>query len=104
MWVCIGLLTFHFAINSFNKLSGAAEPNFIRWGYDVNFMYIIGFLEGLGAVGLWIPKLRKWAAVGLVGLMIGAVYTHLTHHEAPHIALNLTASLLALGIMRFSGR
>ncbi len=101
LWVCIVPLTLLFAAASFGKLSGAAEPNFIRWGYNVTFMYLIGTLEGLAAIGLWISSLRKWAAMGLIGLMIGAAYTHLTHDEPPFVLLNITASLLALGVIRF---
>ncbi len=102
MWVCIVPLTLLFATAAFGKLSGAAEPNFIRWGYNITFMYTIGSLEGLGAIGLLIPKLRKWAAFGLIGLMIGAAYTHLTHDEGKYVILNFTVSLLALGVIRFS--
>ena len=104
MWVCIVPLALLFAFTSFGKLSGdpETEANFIRWGYTPVFKIVIGCLEGLGAIGLLIPRLRKWAALGLIGIMIGAAYTHLTHDEAKFVVLNTVVTLLALGVIRFS--
>ena len=41
------------------------------------FMKLVGALELAGGVGLLLPRTRKLAALGLVGLMIGAVGTHI---------------------------
>ncbi len=104
MWVCIAPLALLFAFTSFGKLSGDPETdaNFIRWGYNPTFKLVIGCLEGLGAIGLLIPRLRKWAAMGLIGIMIGAAYTHFMHDEARFIILNAAVTLLALGVIRLS--
>ena len=102
MWICIVLVASQFAAASAGKLFGAAEGNFIRWGYNKTFMYIIGVLEFLGATGLLIPKFRKWAALGLIGIMIGAAYTHLTHGEEIRVLHNLIICLLATGVILFS--
>ena len=89
MWVCVALLGIEFALSAVGKLTGMVAENFTRWGYSITFMYIIGVLEALGAVGLFIPSLRKWAAFGLIGIMIGAAYTHLTHDEVSMIWANV---------------
>ena len=69
------------------KLSGnEGQMEFFRkWGYPIFSMYVIGGLEVLGVIGLFIRKLRKWAALGLAGLMIGAVGSHLLF-DAPMTA------------------
>jgi putative oxidoreductase len=104
LWVCIVPLVALFAMTSFGKLSGATEAktNFIRWGYNYTFMYFIGGLEGLAAIGLLISSLRKWAAIGLILIMTGAAYTHLTHAEPSNVIMNLSVSLVAIGVIRFS--
>ncbi len=43
-------------------------PNYLP--YPLLLVYISGFFEVAGAVGLVIPKLRRWAAIGLVALYI----------------------------------
>lgn len=47
-----------------------------KWGYPAAFMMFIGVAEIAGSIGLFIPKLRKLAALGLIIIMIGAVVTH----------------------------
>ena len=104
LWVCIIPLVLLFAFTSFGKLSGDPETdaNFIRWGFTPTFKLVIGCLEGLGAIGLLIPRLRRLAAVGLFGIMIGAAHTHLTHDEAKFVIVNIIVSLFAFGVYRFS--
>jgi len=60
------------------KLTGneqAAEV-FIKSGFPSWFMPLAGVLEIAGAIGLFIPAVRRWAAMCLIGLMCGALYTH----------------------------
>ena len=57
--------------------------NFTRYGHTDAFRLFIGAAEVSGAIGLWIPRLAFWAALGLIIIMLGAVYTHVTHAENP---------------------
>ena len=41
------------------------------------FRYLVGILELAGAIGLLIPRLAAPAALGLLGVMIGAFFTQL---------------------------
>lgn len=102
MWVCVALLALQFVAASAGKLTGAAEKRFVDWGYNATFSYIIGALELLGAIGLFFPKFRMWAAYGLIGIMIGAAYTHLTHDESSRLVHNSIVSLIAVGVIYFS--
>jgi uncharacterized membrane protein YphA (DoxX/SURF4 family) len=69
----------------------------------------IGVLEVLGAIGLVLPRLlgiapvlTPLAALGFVGLMIGAIITHLRRGERQLIIFNIALMLLALFV--FWGR
>jgi uncharacterized membrane protein YphA (DoxX/SURF4 family) len=42
----------------------------------LEIMYLIGALEVLGAIALWVPWLTVWAFSGLACLMLGAIKSH----------------------------
>ena len=79
-WVLALLLAGFFVFAAIPKVTSDPETltNFKRWGHGANFMMVIGVLEILGAIGLLIPRIWYLAALGLMGLMGGAAYTHLT--------------------------
>ncbi|GAA4603915.1 hypothetical protein GCM10023195_13120 [Actinoallomurus liliacearum] len=52
-----------------------AVETFAKIGWGQWFRYVTGVVEAAGAIGLLIPRLAAWAALGLIGLMIGAVIT-----------------------------
>ena len=54
---------------------------FTRWGYSIAFMYLVGALEFLGAIGLLIPRISALTSLCLTLLMFGAIGTHLVHME-----------------------
>ncbi len=49
----------------------------------------------------WLFKLAFWAAVGLMVIMVGAIYTHVSQAEAPWGA---TIALLLLGFVAWQRR
>jgi putative oxidoreductase len=80
LWVLQVLLAAFFAFAGINKLLGLQQEmvdNFAKIGLGVWFRYLVGTLELAGAIGLLIPRLSGLAALGLAGVMIGAVLTHL---------------------------
>ena len=85
VYVVSGLLTALYLFASSGKLSGnpQAVEGFIKYGYSDAFRLFIGSAELSGAIGLWLPRLQFWAACGLILIMLGAVYTHLSHGENP---------------------
>jgi len=54
----------------------AIKAQFTEFGLSVKIMTLVGILEILGAIGLQIPFLKKYAAIGLALLMIGAIVNH----------------------------
>jgi len=91
-----GLLTAAFLMAGASKIAGTEEMvmNFQRWGFPLFFLYVVGFSEIGLAIGLWIPGISGFSALGLIGLMAGGVGTHLIAGE-----LNAVGPSIALGCL-----
>ncbi len=79
------LLAAAYGMAGLGKLTGAATEMFAGWGYPAWFATLIGILELAGALGLLIPKTTRYAILGLTGIMLGAVYTHLANDEGMQV-------------------
>ena len=96
-WIMQTILLIVFLGEGSTKLLGLQFQieAFMRWGYPTWLRFVIGTLEIAGAIGL-LTKLRTWTTLGLFGIMLGAIYTHLTHHEAPVIAFPIFMIILLI--------
>ncbi|MFO7564265.1 MAG: DoxX family protein [Enhygromyxa sp.] len=81
LWAVSGLLALLFLVSGAAKFVGMMDESFRAWGYTLEFAAIIGILEILGAVGLLVKRAAGWAALGLMAIMLGAIWTHATHGE-----------------------
>lgn len=74
-YVLLVVVSVMFVWSGYMKVS--ANPVSVQGFTDAHmaiwFMYFIGAAEILGGIGLWLPKLQKWAVYGLEIIMIGAV-------------------------------
>ena len=79
-WVLQVLLGLAFIASGFNKLRdlSATITMFTGIGLPTVLAYVIGGAELLGGIGLLIPRFTRLAAMGLVIVMIGAVFMHAT--------------------------
>ena len=68
--------------------------NFQRWGYPGWFLYAIGAVEVMGALGLVFERVRFQAAMVLSMLLVGAIVTHLRACE--YVAAMMPAMFMAL--------
>jgi putative oxidoreductase len=77
------------------KLFGGPEGHetFALLGLPDWFGYFVGVCEIAGAIGIFINPLSSLAALGIVGIMIGAIYFHVMHTP---IAQAIPASLVLL--------
>ena len=86
------------------KLRGTSSQvdNFAHWGYAAWFLYVVGAIEVVGAIGLLVPRLAGFAILLLGGTMLGASLTHLVHHEmkAVPVPLVVLGLLLVVGFAR----
>ncbi len=85
-WVLAILIALPFFAGSYLKLTSSEMEvqGFQLFGYPLWFMYFIGVCELLGALGILFGKLvhkalPRLAALGLMGIMIGALYTHIMY-------------------------
>lgn len=97
-WVLVVLLALGFLLAAVGKLTGAQTEMFQGWGYAPWFATVIGILELAGAIGLLIPKLTRLAIYGLLGVMLGACYTHVANAEAAQLIRPLLFMVL-LGVV-----
>lgn len=74
------------------------HQSFSMMGLPGWFGYFIGSCELAGAVGLLLPQTRKLAASGLVIIMLGAVYFHVTYAVPSPVPAMVLLVLLALTI------
>ena len=117
LWVAQTLLAIAFLGTGFTKLKddrltyARTRPPMTSYAEDLSdrSYKTIGVLEVLGGIGLVLPRLfdiapvlTPLAALGFVGLMIGAIVTHLRRGERQLIIFNVVLMLLALFV--FWGR
>jgi putative oxidoreductase len=83
----LGAVSFGFA--GYQKLTGAPDmvALFATIGVGQWFRLLTGTLEILGALALLVPRLRALGAIGLVGVMIGALITNFALGISPLPAL-----------------
>jgi uncharacterized membrane protein YphA (DoxX/SURF4 family) len=79
-WVLQVLLGLVFILSGVNKLTNLSVSTtiFESMGLPSLLAYVVGGAELLGGVGLLIPRLARWAALGLLPIMVGAVFLHAT--------------------------
>lgn len=80
-WILQVLLGLVFILSGFNKLTNLSISTtiFESLGLPSVLAYVIGGAELLGGVGLLVSRrLARWAALGLLPIMIGAVFLHAT--------------------------
>ncbi len=78
LWVLQVLVGVFFIVASgAPKLFGEATAvsMFTQIGLGQWFRYLVGVLEVAGGIGLLVPRLAGLAALGLLGVMVGAVIT-----------------------------
>ena len=72
------LLAIAFLITGGMKLAGVAKvvADFETYSFPAGSHYVVGLIEVIGAVGLFVRPFAKYAAFLLVVISIGAVSTH----------------------------
>lgn len=73
--------------SSMLKLVGTPgmEESFLVWGYSKTFMIIVGIVELVLSILIYVKQTRKIGLAGLFILMIGALFTHISHDEYQEI-------------------
>ena len=98
MWVISGLLAALFLFAGLPKLLMPGKM-LAEWVYAPWFLTFIGVCETLGAIGLLIRRLATLAAAGLSVIMIGAVYTLVTHHLTKELPVPIVVFILLMVVI-----
>ena len=96
-WIVSGLLSVAFLLAGASKVfidPAAAAEQFQRFGLPGGMAMFIGACEMAGAIGLVIPKLAGLAASGLVIIMLGAIYSHVSYDPLVNATAPLVIGLL----------
>ena len=102
-WTLQVLLAAFFLMAGGSKLAGSqqAVQGFQEWGFSKGFLFFIGAAEALGGLALLIPCLSAVSAMGLMVIMVGAAYTHLTNADGLGATLPSIVLFLLLGIVAY---
>ncbi|MCI2256471.1 DoxX family protein [Domibacillus sp. PGB-M46] len=104
-----GFFSIAFILAGVKKVTGNEQQVQVfteAFSYSVEFMYIVGVFEILGAIGLligfWKSQFTLLASGGSVLLMAGAVFSHLNAGQSIGVTIP-SIILLILGIVIFIG-
>ena len=97
-WVIQVLIGLEFIIAGQAKFTNPElwSEQFEGWGYPNSFYLVIGGIELILAILVFIPKYSAKAALGLAVVMIGATITHAIHQEWDRIIVTLIITGMAL--------
>src|SRR5437870_12839161 len=99
LWIIALLLALVCLRSGWLKVTGNVfwVRDFHRWGYPDWFRIVVGIAELTSMVLLLVPRFASYGASLFVVVMLGAIYTHATHHESSRLPSNLF--LLALSLI-----
>lgn len=83
------------------------SDQFAVWGYSQTFLYVMATIELIVAVLVFVKPTRLYGLIGVIIIMIGALYTHLTNDQPDEIYAALFMLLLAISVLvleRLEGR
>ncbi len=102
-WLAMGLATLVMLAGGGAKLTGhpIAHQSFADLGLPGWFGYFIGLCEVAGAAGLWVRQTSSLAAMGIAGIMVGAIYYHISY---PPLPAGIPALLVLLSVALIGAR
>jgi len=73
--------------------------DFHRWGYPDWFRLVVGITELTSLALLVVPRFASYGASLFAMVMLGAIFTHFSHHETSRLPFNLLLLTLCLVIV-----
>lgn len=104
LWIVVLLLALVCLRSGWLKVTGNVSwvRDFHRWNYPDWFRILVGVAELISGGLLLIPRFAGYGASLFVIVMMGAIYTHMTHNEFSRVPFNLP--LLAFSLVIVFGR
>ncbi|MEO9482134.1 MAG: DoxX family protein [Ekhidna sp.] len=99
-WILQVLMGLEFLIAGQAKFTATEvwAKQFSNWGFPDHFYLLIGALEVVGGILIFIPKFAAKAALGLGAIMLGATITHAVHGEWDRIIFTLIIAGILGGV------
>jgi len=81
--IMVSIISLMLLYSSMLKLVGyqGMEESFLLWGYSKMFMIVVGIAELALSILIFAKKTRRIGLTGLIFLMIGALFTHISNDE-----------------------
>lgn len=95
--IMVSIISLMLLYSSMLKLVGfpGMEESFLVWGYSKTFMLIVGVIELILSIVIFVKRSRVIGLAGLVFLMIGALFTHISNDEYDQISTALFLLILS---------
>lgn len=95
--IMVSITSLMLLYSSMLKLVGfpGMEESFLIWGYSKTFMLIVGIIELILSIIIYARPTRVVGLVGLIFLMLGALFTHISHDEYDQISTALFLLILS---------
>ncbi len=108
VWAPTVLLGVLFVLQGLAKFPASSQwpAMFQGWGFPPGFHLIVGAVELVGGLLLFVPRFAAYGAAALGAVMVGACMTHLVHGEMPQTGFTrvLAALFFLLARVRWSRR
>ncbi|MEM7029347.1 MAG: DoxX family protein [Chloroflexota bacterium] len=97
IYIAIVFLTISIGLSGVTKLMGMQEwiEQFEIFGYPLWFLYFAGVVQIVGAIMLWIPKMRFWGGALFVITMAVAAFSNFNIGEYGSIPIDIVLLLLS---------
>ena len=101
-YVLLVLVSAGFIFSGYSKLS--ADPmsvaGFVQAHLPLWFMYFIGACELFGGVGLWVSSVARYAALGLLIILAGAVVVTLIFTPPAYVIVPLMFAIALFIVLK----
>lgn len=102
--ISVGIMSMMFIYSSMTIfLMPGWSDQFAVWGYSQAFLYVVATLELIIGVAIFAKPARVYGILGLIIIMIGAIYTHLTNNQPDEIYAAIFMLFLAISTLILIG-
>jgi hypothetical protein len=81
LWIITGILAVAYFSVGAAMFVGRMNAVLVSWGYTEGSGAMVGILAMAGAIGLLFVRTAGWAAIALIVLSVGAVWTLAVHQQ-----------------------
>jgi putative oxidoreductase len=92
-WIISAILAALFITAGTAMFLGLMNERFAAWGHPPGVPAMIGIVEIFAGICLLFRRAAGWAAMALMMIMLGAIWTHAIHHEDVEMITPIVVSM-----------